>query len=292
MSRERCEVLVVGSGAGGATTAYELAHAGRDVLVLEEGRRHRASDYGQRAALAMPALYRRAGMTPIVGRVPIGYVEGCCVGGSTEINSGFWHRTPREVLAPLAGAVRSRRTPQPRSSRRTSSGPKTRSASVAPAPWPKSTEVFARGIEAMGWAAQEVPRAAPGCERRNTCAIGCANGAQARRERGDPSRRGEGRRARRGRLPRGPRCCTATSAHPGVLVERTREDDSRELAAHRRRARLRVRGPDSQTPVAPPAQRHQASTSATRSASIRCSRWSRVFPSASTRTRPCCRSCR
>ena len=37
-------------------------------------------------------------MTPIVGRVPIGYVEGCCIGGSTEINSGFWHRAPREVL--------------------------------------------------------------------------------------------------------------------------------------------------------------------------------------------------
>ena len=34
----------------------------------------------------------------VMGRVPIGFVEGSCVGGSTEINSGFWHRTPRETL--------------------------------------------------------------------------------------------------------------------------------------------------------------------------------------------------
>ncbi|MFP5489716.1 MAG: FAD-dependent monooxygenase, partial [Acidimicrobiia bacterium] len=32
-----CQVLVVGSGAGGATTAAILAEAGLDVLVVEEG---------------------------------------------------------------------------------------------------------------------------------------------------------------------------------------------------------------------------------------------------------------
>ena len=32
-----CELLVIGSGAGGATTAALLAEAGRDVLIVEEG---------------------------------------------------------------------------------------------------------------------------------------------------------------------------------------------------------------------------------------------------------------
>ena len=94
----RTQVLVIGSGAGGAVTALVLAEAGFDVLVLEEGGRHDAKDYGRQPTEAMKHLYRQRGMTPILGPVPIGYVEGRCLGGSTEINSGFWHRTPREIL--------------------------------------------------------------------------------------------------------------------------------------------------------------------------------------------------
>ena len=97
-ARERTEVLVIGSGAGGAVTAFELAAAGRDVAVLEEGGEHADDEYGKSSPEAMRLLYRRRGMTPILGKVPLGYVEGACVGGSTEINSGFWHRTPRETL--------------------------------------------------------------------------------------------------------------------------------------------------------------------------------------------------
>ncbi len=44
--------------------------------------------------------------------------------------------------------------------------------------WPKSTRVFARGIERMGWSYQEVPRAAPGCKSTNACAQGCPTGAK------------------------------------------------------------------------------------------------------------------
>src|SRR5207244_2523847 len=45
-------------------------------------------------------------------------------------------------------------------------------------PWPASTKVFARGIEAMGWSYEEVARAAPGCRHTNTCAQGCPTGAK------------------------------------------------------------------------------------------------------------------
>ncbi|MCA9629449.1 MAG: GMC family oxidoreductase, partial [Myxococcales bacterium] len=45
-------------------------------------------------------------------------------------------------------------------------------------PWPPSTQAFARGAEAMGWSAWEVPRAAPGCQNANLCASGCPTGAK------------------------------------------------------------------------------------------------------------------
>ena len=98
MSSTGHDVLIIGSGAGGATTALELASRGRDVLILEEGREWPSDEYGMSPTAAMQSLYRQRGMTPIMGSTPIGYVEGCCVGGSTEINSGFWHRTPAEIL--------------------------------------------------------------------------------------------------------------------------------------------------------------------------------------------------
>jgi choline dehydrogenase-like flavoprotein len=40
-----CDVVIVGSGAGGATMAAELAEAGRDVIVLEEGGYHPSEEF-------------------------------------------------------------------------------------------------------------------------------------------------------------------------------------------------------------------------------------------------------
>src|SRR5690349_18215162 len=143
---ERAGVVVIGSGAGGAVTALELATAGFDVIVLEEGRRHdRTHGYGAGTTEGMKQLYRRRGMTPIFGSVPIGYVEGRCVGGSTEINSGFWHRTPAEVLLrwqtqfDLDGATVRELAPHFQWAE------EQLGVSLSNQPWPKSTEVFARG---------------------------------------------------------------------------------------------------------------------------------------------------
>ena len=92
-------VLVVGSGAGGAVTAAALAEAGYSVLIAEEGSLVDTSAMATHTPQAMRLLYRNGGLSPILGGTNIGFVEGCCVGGSTEINSAFWHRTPGEAIA-------------------------------------------------------------------------------------------------------------------------------------------------------------------------------------------------
>jgi choline dehydrogenase-like flavoprotein len=172
------DVLVIGSGAGGATTALELARRGRSVLVLEEGDAHPPDAYGHTAPEAMGLLYRRRGMTPILGPTPIGYIEGCCVGGSTEINSGFWHRTPDEILADwstrfdLADAAPHDLAPD------FAWAEEELGVGLHPRALPESSAILARGIAALGWAGEQVPRAAPGCENRNACAHGCASGAK------------------------------------------------------------------------------------------------------------------
>lgn len=179
MSERDAQVIIVGSGAGGATTARELALAGLDVLVLEEGERFPPSDYGEPAPAAMRRLYRRGGMTPILGRVPIGYVEGRCLGGSTEINSGFWHRAPREVLARWAAQYELDAASEEELTPHYEWAEQALGVGLSTRSYPTSTKLFARGVERMGWAYQEVPRAAPGCRHTNACPQGCPTGAKA-----------------------------------------------------------------------------------------------------------------
>ena len=99
MSEHRdCEVLVVGSGAGGAPTAAVLAEAGHDVLVVEEGPWIAQGDTMPFSLDQMERQYRSAGLTVAVGRPGISYAEARCVGGGTEINSGLYRRPTTETL--------------------------------------------------------------------------------------------------------------------------------------------------------------------------------------------------
>ena len=174
----KTDVLIIGSGAGGATTAFELAERGHDVLVLEEGREWTIEEYGKPPSAAMRSMYRQRGMTPIMGSTPIGYVEGCCVGGSTEINSGFWHRTPAEILLRWKSQFDLAHSSVNELADHFEWAENQLGVSTYPGEHPASTQVFERGIRAMGWSGQEVPRTAPGCKSTNTCAQGCPSGAK------------------------------------------------------------------------------------------------------------------
>ena len=70
------DVVVIGTGAGGATVGAELAEAGFDVLFVEEGSWHPTSSFNPYLSESVPRLYRDAGATVMIGTPPIPWLEG------------------------------------------------------------------------------------------------------------------------------------------------------------------------------------------------------------------------
>jgi len=94
-----CDVCVIGSGAGGAVVAKELAEAGHDVVIVEEGGYFGTKDFRVDDTIwSTTNLYRDGGATLIYGKPNIMYVEGRCVGGSTAINGATSWRTPEKIM--------------------------------------------------------------------------------------------------------------------------------------------------------------------------------------------------
>jgi choline dehydrogenase-like flavoprotein len=96
---EECDVVIVGSGAGGAVAAATLAEAGLDVIVLEAGQSFNRESYPLEPLDAIASLYRDGGLTIAEGRPPIPVPVARTVGGTTVVNSGTCFRAPDPVLA-------------------------------------------------------------------------------------------------------------------------------------------------------------------------------------------------
>lgn len=97
--RVRADVVVVGTGAGGAVVAKELAEGGLSVVMLEEGERVEPAAFTARPRDDAPRHYRDAAMVATVGNVPIMLPLGRAVGGTTILNSATCYRTPPSLLA-------------------------------------------------------------------------------------------------------------------------------------------------------------------------------------------------
>ncbi len=101
--RVDCDVLVIGSGAGGAVALHELAGSGLDVVCLEAGPHITPDQFTQRELDTVRRVYVDAG-TQGTGDGFLSVLQGSCVGGSTVVNGEVCFRTPDYVLAEWAAA--------------------------------------------------------------------------------------------------------------------------------------------------------------------------------------------
>lgn len=91
------DAVIVGSGAGGAITAYELAAKGKKVVVLEAGPYVPSEKFTEMLAMAMGTLYQdHGGQANVAGDITV--LQGACVGGSTVVNAAFCVRPPDYYL--------------------------------------------------------------------------------------------------------------------------------------------------------------------------------------------------
>jgi len=80
------EICIVGSGCGGATAAWELAKAGRDVLVLEEGGDFTGAKLTQRDGAMYDQLYMDRGGRA-TSDLSVSVLQGRVLGGGGVINA-------------------------------------------------------------------------------------------------------------------------------------------------------------------------------------------------------------
>lgn len=95
----KADVVVIGTGAGGAPVAYRLASAGFKVIVLEEGKRNKQSGFGKDIWKAANSMYRDAMTTITLGAPAIPVPLGRTLGGTTTVNSGTCFRTPEKIFS-------------------------------------------------------------------------------------------------------------------------------------------------------------------------------------------------
>lgn len=93
----QCDLLVVGSGPGGAISANLSSREGNSVVVVESGSRIDTS-VPHHSPEQMVRFFKYGGQEVILGSNLVPFAQGQVFGGGSEINSGLYHRLPDPVL--------------------------------------------------------------------------------------------------------------------------------------------------------------------------------------------------
>ncbi len=174
-----CDVVVMGTGAGGAVVGKELAEQGLAVVFLEEGELHRRDAFNGSVLNAKRRFYRDHASISALGNALIPTFMGRLVGGSTAINTATCFRAPEwildewcselhtDVFAPTSFTRHFERVEQ-----------NLWVEPVKPELLGGLARVVARGCDALGWHHAPILRNAPDCDAQGVCDFGCPSGAR------------------------------------------------------------------------------------------------------------------
>lgn len=172
-----CDVVVVGTGAGGGLTAELLARAGFDVLMLEEGPLKTSRDFNQLESEAYPTLYQESAARKTADKA-ITILQGRCVGGSTTVNWTSSFRTPSATLAHwrqhfgLAELTDDALSPYFQQAERR----------LHISPWlvppNENNDLLRRGAAKLGISSAAILRNVKGCWNLGSCGMGCPTNAK------------------------------------------------------------------------------------------------------------------
>jgi len=174
-----CDVVVVGSGAGGATVARALAEAGLDVVIVEEGGPVSRADFAGSVLRRTVRYYRNNGLTAALGDSLIPVPMGRVVGGTTVVNSGTCLRAPDAVLdawARLHGAELA--APERMAPQYDRLVEQLHIRPVSDEILGANGAIARRGAEALGLRSGPIPRPTRDCAGTGQCAFGCPRDAK------------------------------------------------------------------------------------------------------------------
>lgn len=173
-----CDVVVVGSGAGGGVVAGVLARAGYKVIVLEKGGYNARSNLSLLEGPTMDQMYESSG---VVATHDMGIVllAGSTVGGGSAVNWSACIRTPDHVISEwhnehglhLFGSEAYAEAMDIVCERM---GVET--GKVPPECESLSTAVLRRGCYELGYMVEDIPCNAPRNHDCGWCCFGCRHG--------------------------------------------------------------------------------------------------------------------
>lgn len=166
------DVAIIGSGAGGATSAEILSQAGLKVLLIEEGKLRHQKDFKMNELEAFSTLYQEATARKTADGA-IAIYQGRSVGGSTTVNWTSTFRTPENTLKHwyeyhgVEGFSPEEMSPW------FADREQALNMSEWLMPPNNNNAVLKKGCDALGWNSSTMIRNVKGCWNLGYCGFGC-----------------------------------------------------------------------------------------------------------------------